>query len=59
MPKKSAAGRIVRKSAQGTPRASSADLTRLRAALHGRIDTSEIPERRTFTRIRRDADGRP
>jgi hypothetical protein len=33
-------------------------LNRLRAAGKGRIDTSDIPERREFQRVRRDADGK-
>jgi len=58
MPKKSVSGKIVRKSAQDIPPASPADLERLRAAMGGKIDTSEIPERRKFQPLRRDADGR-
>src|SRR5262249_18500 len=38
--------------------ASPADLDRLRAAMQGPVDTSEIPERPGFHRLRRDASGR-
>src|SRR5437868_4172416 len=57
MPKKSAASKTIRKSAAELPRASRADLDRLRAAMHGKIDTREIPERRGFDRVQRDANG--
>ena len=57
MPKKSAASKVVRKSAAEIPSASKADLDRLRAAMEGSIDTSEIPERRKFHRLKRDATG--
>jgi hypothetical protein len=52
------ASKQVQKSAREIPPPSPADLARLRAAMHGSIDTSEIPERRRFHRIQRDADGR-
>jgi hypothetical protein len=58
MRKKSAASKIIRKSAREVPRASKADLDRLRAAMHGPIDTREIPERHTSERLQRDANGR-
>jgi len=58
MPKKSATVKTVRKSAAEIPRASPADLDRLRAAMQGPIDTAEIPERRKFQRLKRDANGR-
>ena len=58
MQKRSVSGKIVRKSAQEIPPASATDLERLRAAMRGKIDTSEIPERRKFQPLRRDADGR-
>jgi hypothetical protein len=57
MSKKSVAGKSVRKPAREIPAASKADLDRLRAAMHGRIDTGEISERQKFNRIRRDAKG--
>ncbi|HYV38963.1 MAG TPA: hypothetical protein VE988_24980 [Gemmataceae bacterium] len=57
MSKKLAAIKIVRKSAKDIPRASKADLDRLQAAMRGSIDTSEIPERRKFQRLQRDAVG--
>lgn len=57
MSKKSVAPSVVRKSADEIPRASAADLDRLRAAAGESIDTSEIPERGRFQRIRRGADG--
>src|SRR5882724_6277630 len=47
-----------RKSAGEIPRASPADLDRLRAAMQGDIDTAEIPERRKFQRLKRDANGK-
>jgi hypothetical protein len=59
MSKKSAAtSKTVRKSAAEVPPASAAHLDRLRAAMQGSIDTGEIPERRTFERLQRDASGR-
>jgi hypothetical protein len=58
MPKKSVASKVVRKSAREIPPASQADLDRLRAAMRKRIDTSEIPERRKFQRLKRDATGK-
>jgi hypothetical protein len=57
MPKKSVVSKTVRKSAKELPPASTADLARLRAAMQGNIDTGEIPERRKFHRIKRDAGG--
>jgi hypothetical protein len=57
MPKKSLASKIVRKPARAIPPPSTEDLDRPRAAMEGIIDTSEIPERRRFERIRRDATG--
>ena len=58
MSKKSAASKVVRKSAEKIPPASRADLDRLRAAMRGKIDTSEIPERGEFDPLQRDANGR-
>jgi hypothetical protein len=58
MPKKSAANKTVRKSAAQVPPASRTDLERLHAAMQGRIDTTEVPERRKFQRLERDANGR-
>lgn len=58
MPKKSVASKSARKSARDIRPASAAHLARLRAAMQGSVDTSEIPERRRFHRIQRDADGR-
>jgi hypothetical protein len=57
MSRKSAAGSVVRKSADDLPKATSADLDRLRTAMRGRIDTSEIAERRSGPRVARDANG--
>jgi hypothetical protein len=37
--------KVVRKSAKDLPPTSAADLDRLRAAIRGHIDTSDIPER--------------
>ena len=54
MPKQSAASRIVRLSAGAVPPATKGDLSRLREAAKGRIDTSEIPEARSFERLERD-----
>ena len=58
MLKKSAVGKLVRKSAGEIPPSSRADLDRLRATMRSRIDTREIPVRRKFHRLRRDASGR-
>lgn len=58
MSKKSVASKIVRKSAREIPPASRADLDRLRAAMQGSIDTGDIPERRKFHRLQRDASGK-
>src|SRR5712691_13438802 len=58
MPKRSAANKVVRKSAREIPPASRAALDRLRAAMQGSIDTGEIPERRKFHRLQRDGSGR-
>ena len=58
MSKKSVATKTVRKSAGEIPPASGADLDRLRTAMQGSIDTREIPERRKFRRLQRDASGR-
>ena len=57
MSKRSAAGKVVRRLAGKIPPASPAALARLRAAMRGRIDTGEIPERREFHRLQRDARG--
>jgi hypothetical protein len=58
MPKKSGTSKTLHKSAADVSRASAADIARLRKAMSGPIDTSEIPERRgSFTRVRRDAAG--
>ena len=58
MSKKSVASKTVRKSAEDIPPASRADFDRLRAAMQGSIDTGEIPERREFRPLQRDARGR-
>lgn len=58
MSKKSPTNRLVRKTARNISAATSADVDRLRSAMHGRVDTSDIPERRKFQRVRRDANGR-
>ena len=58
MPKRSGTGRTVRKSADELPRAATADLDRLRAKMAGKIDTSDIAERRRFQRLKRDPNGR-
>ncbi len=57
MSQKSVATKIVRKSAAEIPRAANADLERLRTAMKGEIDTSEIPERKNVQRLQRDASG--
>ncbi len=57
MPRKSVAAKTIRKSAAEIPPASAADLDRLRAAMQGAIDTAEIPERRKFQPLQRDASG--
>lgn len=58
MSRKSVPGKVIRKSANDIPPPSEADLDRIRAAMQGPIDTSEISERRRFRRLRRDANGR-
>ena len=59
MPKKSARGKIVRKSAVDLLPATEADLARLREAMKRPIDTSDIPELRgEFHRLKRDSTGR-
>jgi len=59
MPKKSQTSKVVRKSAADIPATSATDLARLRAALNGPIDTSDIPEHRgQFSRLERESDGR-
>jgi hypothetical protein len=57
MSKKSVASKVVRNSAREIPPATNADLARLRDAMSERIDTSDIPERRVFQRLHRDANG--
>jgi hypothetical protein len=57
MLEKSAGTKVTRKSAAEIPRPSKADLGRLRTAMQGDIDTNEIPERRKFQRLKRDANG--
>jgi hypothetical protein len=58
MSKKSAAPRIVRKSAANLAAPSQVDLDRLRAAMRGKIDTTDVSERRQFQRLKRDSEGR-
>src|SRR5262249_54367857 len=58
MSKRSATRKVVRKSAGEIPPASRADLDRLRAVMQGRIDPGEIPERRKFDHLQRDARGK-
>ena len=58
MSKSSTKGKTARKSAVQIPAATAGDLKRLRAAMSGKIDISEIAERREFHRLRRDANGR-
>ena len=58
MSKKSVASKTVRKSVVEIPPATTADLARLRSAMRRSIDTAEIPERRKFNRVQRDASGR-
>ena len=59
MRKKSATGKIVKKRAVDVAPASDADLARLRKAMNGPIDTSDIPEHRgRLKRLRRDSTGR-
>lgn len=57
MSKKSAAHKLVRKSSGELTRATPADLNRLRSAMQGSIDLAEIPERRDFRPLQRDAGG--
>ena len=59
MRRKSATSKIVRRNASDSPPATQADLARLRRAIKGAIDTSDIPEQRTaFHRLTRDSSGR-
>jgi hypothetical protein len=53
MSKKSVAGKLVHKTVGEIPPATSGDLDRLRSVMKGKIDTSDIPERRKFNRIQR------
>jgi hypothetical protein len=57
MPKKSAENDIIRKAAKDISPPSGADLDRLRNAMKGKIDTTEISETRSFNRLERDATG--
>ncbi len=58
MPKKSAAAKIVRKSAIDIPEANAADLSRLRSAMEGPVDASQISELGAgFERLKRDSSG--
>ena len=59
MPKKSEKLKLVKKKLSDLLPASAAELARLRLAMEGPIDTSEIPERRGgFARLKRDSTGR-
>ena len=59
MPKRSAAAKVVRRSAADIPAAAAADLSRLRDAMVVPIDTSDIAERQgSFSRLERHASGR-
>jgi hypothetical protein len=59
-PRKTAAGRIVRRRASDLPGATVEDLARARAAMDRPIDTSDIPERKgPVRRLYRDEAGRP
>jgi hypothetical protein len=57
MSKKLAIRKTVRKAAKDISPPSDADLARLRNAAKGKIDTSDIPENRTFNRLQRDETG--
>jgi hypothetical protein len=51
--------RIIQKTADELPPASQEDLDRLRQAMEGPIDTSEIPEQLAeYQRLKRDSAGR-
>ncbi len=59
MARKSAASKLVRIKVEDLPKATAADLARLRAAMEGPIDTSDSPEKTgPFRRLKRDAQGR-
>jgi hypothetical protein len=60
MPRKSEVGeKRVRRSADPAPKTTAEDRARLRDAMKGPIDTSDIPERGApFNRVERDAKGR-
>jgi hypothetical protein len=55
---KKSADKTVRKTTGQIPAATVSDLERLRRAMRGQIDTTEIPERRRLQRLKRDAAGR-
>jgi len=59
MPRKSATDKLVRIKAEDLPKATEADLARLRAGDEVPIDTSDIPESKgPVRRLKRDAQGR-
>ncbi len=59
MPRKSAAGSLVRRSADDTPPPAPDHLTHLLGAMGGPVDTSEVPETTGRPRrVKRDASGR-
>jgi hypothetical protein len=55
MSRSSADSKIIRMSAKNIPPASKVDLERLREAMNGDIDTSDIAEATGFQRLKRDA----
>ena len=57
MQKRSPENKMVRKSAKDIPPPSAAEIARIRAAPDRKIDTTDISERRTFRRLKRDSRG--
>lgn len=57
MSKKPASSSVIRKSSKNIRPASKADLKRMRGAMEGDIDTSDIAEKQNFERLKRDASG--
>jgi hypothetical protein len=57
MPKKLVGTKTVRKTAKELARPAGADLDRLRKAMKGDVDTSEVSEARSFNRLQRDTTG--
>jgi len=57
MQKKSVQSKVVRTMSKDVSAPSKADLARLREAMRGQIDTCEIAEKRSFSRLQRGPEG--